>query len=169
MSITGNFVSTLSSSSEYIKKPDAINLLIWGLELTQNYKSYRKHATKMKNLYENDKMVTEKLSCATLLSFKRQLKLQREDSKWGNVVIEAVATRKNNFLKNKTVLKNLICPISELAVVAVVVIVVVAVADAIVVVVVVVAVVDTNVVASSSVSWSGSRFLWIFHLLIFIK
>ena len=71
-----------------------------------------------------------------------------------------MAARKNNFLKNKTVLKNLICPISELAIVAVVVIVVV---------VVVVAVVDTNVVASSSVSWSGSRFLWIFHLLIFIK
>ena len=160
MSITGNFVSTLSSSAECIQKPDATNLLIWGLELTQNYKSYRKHATKMKNLYENDKMVTENLSCATLLRFKRQLKLKGKDSKWGNVVIEAVAARKNNFLKNKTVLKNLICPISELAVVAVVVIVVV---------VVVVAVVDTNVVASSSVGWSGSRFLWIFHLLIFIK
>ena len=168
MSITGNFVSTLSSSAECIQKPDAINLLIWGLELTQNYRSNRKLVTKMTNLNENDKLVTEKLSCATLLSFKRQLKLQREDSKWGNVVIEAVAARKNNFLKNKTVLKNLICPISELAIVAVVVIVVVVVADAIVVVVVV-AVVDTNVVASSSVSWSGSRFLWIFHLLLFIK
>ena len=168
MSITSNFVSTLSSSSEYIQKPDAINLLIWGLELTQNYKSYRKHATIMKNLYENEKMVTEKLSCATLLRFKRQLKLKGKDSKWGNVVVAAVAARKNNFLKNKTVLKNLICPISELAIVAVVVIVVVVVADAIVVVVVV-AVVDTSVVASSSVSWSGSRFLWIFHLLIFIK
>ena len=81
MSITGNFVSTLSSSAECIQKPDAINLLIRGLELTQNYKSYRKHATKMTNLNENDKLVTEKLSCATLLSFKRQLKLKGKDSK----------------------------------------------------------------------------------------